>query len=143
MKEMPMFDRMHEISSYFHELRPVVPWCCIVWNTYCISKMSCIAWLVFLDRLAIRSRLKRMNLLQDDSCVFCHNRSETRDRLFFECRLSSSIVKALMAAVDFDIGSDVFTTRQHVFVGAKRKEIPIFKLRVAAGLCSHLYLLEG
>ncbi|KAE8711217.1 hypothetical protein F3Y22_tig00110300pilonHSYRG00043 [Hibiscus syriacus] len=55
-----------------------------------------IAWMAILDRLPTKVRLQHMGIVTDGLCVLCKEAQETRNHLFMECPLASSLWKEIL-----------------------------------------------
>ncbi|XP_039018618.1 uncharacterized protein LOC120149977 [Hibiscus syriacus] len=53
--------------------------------------------MAFLDRLPTKERLHKMGIVNDMNCIFCDAAVETRDHIFFECTIASSLWSALFS----------------------------------------------
>lgn len=62
-----------------------------VWFSGHISKHAFILWLVCLDRLSIRSRLRSWGVVDDSTCVLCEVYNKTREHLFLNCPYSQNV----------------------------------------------------
>ncbi|CAI8610766.1 unnamed protein product [Vicia faba] len=55
-----------------------------------------VLWLACNGRLATKDRLRRFGLINDENCIFCHQR-ETHNHLFFGCHTLKDVwLKVLM-----------------------------------------------
>uniref|UniRef100_A0A803PTY7 Reverse transcriptase domain-containing protein n=1 Tax=Cannabis sativa TaxID=3483 RepID=A0A803PTY7_CANSA len=57
-------------------------------------KHSFISWIVVQDRLKTRDRLKRMGIVNEDTCTLCGQVTETCAHLFFDCPVAKSCLHA-------------------------------------------------
>ncbi|XP_039008452.1 uncharacterized protein LOC120136511 [Hibiscus syriacus] len=71
--------------------RDKVLWHNLIWFPLHIPKHSMIAWMAILDRLPTKVRLQHMGIVTDGLCVLCNESQETRDHMFIECPLASSV----------------------------------------------------
>lgn len=69
--------------------RAIVFWNKSVWFSQGVPRYSFIVWLAVKDRLSTGVRMRAWGLQQ--SCVFCGERDETRDHLFFACSYSFTV----------------------------------------------------
>ncbi|KAE8690595.1 hypothetical protein F3Y22_tig00110893pilonHSYRG00037 [Hibiscus syriacus] len=95
--------RVRDLSVRWYiweELRspaPKVAWHHMVWFSGRIPKHTIIVWMAILNRLPTRVRLLRMGLaIESDSCLFCGNKAETRDHLFFECHFAKDLWSSIL-----------------------------------------------
>ncbi|KAL9677830.1 hypothetical protein QQ045_015666 [Rhodiola kirilowii] len=68
-----------------------VDWSNLAWNRFNTPRASFNAVLVAKDRLLTRSRLRKMRMNVDPTCVLCNVEEESRDHLFFQCTVSQEI----------------------------------------------------
>lgn len=66
-----------------------------MWFSYATHKYSFFSWLAIYNRLSTGDRIKIWNSGQRVDCILCDNIEESRNHLFFSCRYSSEIWKAL------------------------------------------------
>jgi uncharacterized Zn-finger protein len=71
-------------------------WWKLVWFPLATPKQAFILWLVMQDRLLIGDRLIKMGYKGYVKCAYCHNQTESRKHLFFECSFSYRIWKFFM-----------------------------------------------
>lgn len=64
-----------------------------MWFTRETSKYSFLVWLAIHNCLTTVDRMQMWNQGQYIDCIFCENAEETRNYLFFECRISGTIWK--------------------------------------------------
>ncbi|XP_058784855.1 uncharacterized protein LOC131659700 [Vicia villosa] len=65
-------------------MQPTVLWCKLLWNNPASPRAQFTLWLACHDRLAMKERLHRFQLIDSPICVFCTN-VETTQHLFFDC----------------------------------------------------------
>ncbi|CAA7045062.1 unnamed protein product [Microthlaspi erraticum] len=70
-----------------------VTWFRTIWFAQGVPRYSFIAWLSILNRLAAGDRMR--NWGHEQSCLFCGERDETRDHLFFACPYSYTLWSSL------------------------------------------------
>ncbi|KAM6543727.1 hypothetical protein CsatB_008174 [Cannabis sativa] len=66
-----------------------VKWFREVWNSYNIPKHRIILWLAVQNRLQTRTRVAKMKICQETSCLLCESEIETAGHLFFQCTFSN------------------------------------------------------
>ncbi|KAE8682586.1 Myosin-17 [Hibiscus syriacus] len=76
--------------------RDKVHWNNLIWFPLHNPKHSMIAWMAILDRLPTKIKLQHMGIATDGLCVLCKETQETRDHLFMECPLTSSLWKEIL-----------------------------------------------
>ncbi|CAN1159647.1 LINE-1 retrotransposable element ORF2 protein [Linum perenne] len=84
-------------STVWSSMRPVYPdvnWWEIVWKPPSIPRHSFICWLVFLDRLITRDKLKKWGISCPTLCVLCSVEEESRDHVFLSCYYSVQVRRA-------------------------------------------------
>ncbi|XP_062118688.1 uncharacterized protein LOC133832345 [Humulus lupulus] len=64
-----------------------VKWYKEVWNKMAIPKHMFILWLAVLDRMQLKERLFRFQIVPDENCLLCGTKKETIEHLFFDCHL--------------------------------------------------------
>lgn len=69
--------------------RDKVAWRNVVWFSQGIPRCSFITWLAVQNRLATGDRMRQWGVTQ--GCVFCGERDESRDHLFFACPFSYTV----------------------------------------------------
>ena len=67
---------------------PIVKWSKIFWNRALIPKATFVYWLVMLNSLETRDRLKAIGVIEDDICPICDEVSEFVDHIFLRCAWS-------------------------------------------------------
>ncbi|XP_039034561.1 uncharacterized protein LOC120170754 [Hibiscus syriacus] len=137
---LPAMKKVKEIWNVIRVKNPKVSWNKLLWFPLHIPKHNLITWMVFLDRLPTRERLKCMRLINDCQCVFCGAAMETRNHLFFEYH----IVVSLWAAI-FSLNG----LRNHLFSWNdflawataywKDKSLLIYILKISSN--AHIYTL--
>ncbi|XP_039022529.1 uncharacterized protein LOC120155005 [Hibiscus syriacus] len=73
-----------------------VPWHKLIRFPLHIPKFSVITWLAILDRLPTRDKLLRMGLTTVGYCVFCNDALETRNHLFADCIVITSLWNGIL-----------------------------------------------
>lgn len=84
----PFFSSRHT----WNQTRPVkekVPWYRTVWFPQRVPRYSFIVWLAIKDRLSTGTRMRAWGANQP--CIFCGERDESRDHLFFACPYTFTI----------------------------------------------------
>ncbi|XP_050237995.1 uncharacterized protein LOC126687475 [Mercurialis annua] len=61
-----------------------------------IPKHSFIAWLAIKGKLRTRDKLKSWGCVDDDGCVLCNIGTESLEHLFFNCRVSSVVLRNIL-----------------------------------------------
>ncbi|KAL9232346.1 hypothetical protein vseg_007469 [Gypsophila vaccaria] len=67
-------------------------WTDAVWNDWVIPKHQFFGWLNAQGGLRTRDRLKKIGVLEDDSCSICGQGIETREHLFLNCEYSRMVI---------------------------------------------------
>ena len=86
--------RNYVINIVYKDLlgsKPIVSWCKVVWNRCSIPKARFFFWMVMLNRLKTRDRLKAVGVLVDDICPICGEVSESIDHIFFSMPMEFSM----------------------------------------------------
>ncbi|KAL9682058.1 hypothetical protein QQ045_013851 [Rhodiola kirilowii] len=68
-----------------------VDWHKLVWNRFNTPRATFTDVLIAHDRLLTKARLRSMQINVPPICVLCNEADETRDHLFFYCRISRAI----------------------------------------------------
>ncbi|KAJ8439614.1 hypothetical protein Cgig2_020990 [Carnegiea gigantea] len=63
----------------------------LIWTRTSLPRHSFTAWMFMHQRLLVLSRVGRYTKLQSMECSFCHQKEETQEHLFFECRYAVAI----------------------------------------------------
>lgn len=84
--------------QWLAESNEKVTWNAWVWNNFNVPKHSMICWMMCLDKLKTKERLKSMGICQDDTCAVCGVGSESRNHIFFECQYSQRCSQLLCDA---------------------------------------------
>lgn len=63
-----------------------VEWCKVIWFSQAVPRFAFITWLAVKDRLSTGTRMRQWGCVQ--VCLFCGERDESRDHLFFACSFS-------------------------------------------------------
>lgn len=80
----------------WNQIRPVkekVPWYRTVWFPQRVPRYAFIVWLAIKDRLSTGTRMRAWGAAQP--CMFCGERDESRDHLFFACPYTFTIWSGL------------------------------------------------
>ena len=77
--------------NYLYNQSPPVPWYRSVWFAGMIPKHGFIMWLVALDRLSTRDRMRRWGVSVSPLCLFCGSSDECRQHIFFDCPYSGEV----------------------------------------------------
>lgn len=72
-----------------------VSWAMGVWHRLKVPRYSCHHWGIQHGRMNTLSKLKQFVTVQDDSCYFCINNSETLEHLFLECPFTQYMFKII------------------------------------------------
>ncbi|XP_074278553.1 uncharacterized protein LOC141602142 [Silene latifolia] len=91
-------DNDYSISSGYTWMGPVqekVIWARFIWGQDSILKHCFIGWLVMQKRLLTRDRLKRMGIIENETCLLCGLAQETHAHLFFSCVYSHRCLQLL------------------------------------------------
>ena len=128
------------ISSVYNSLRvhsPSVKWANLVWHRLSAPKTRFIFWLAMLNKLKTREKLKHAGIIDEDSCPFCCNDSESVMHLFFSCHYSQQCFFQLTSWIGVNIKYDnIFSMnpRQWKVLRFKRKNILV-------SVCSLIYMI--
>lgn len=68
--------------------KPAVHWKKWVWNTLNVPKHNFIVWMIQLDKMRTKDKLKRHGITNNADCPMCALAVETKQHLFFECEFS-------------------------------------------------------
>ncbi|XP_020266944.1 uncharacterized protein LOC109842484 [Asparagus officinalis] len=93
-----------QISSLYSSLSPdttCVAWHNTVWENLSIPKHSFTLWLAVNDKLQTQDRLLKHGIIQASVCKLCDGPSESRNHLFFECKLSNYVWNGIMEWLKF------------------------------------------
>lgn len=69
--------------DYLRVKKPKVPWYRLVWFPQAVPRQAFLMWLAIQDRLSTGVRMRGWGIVQ--GCVFCGERDESRDHLYFAC----------------------------------------------------------
>ncbi|XP_071721982.1 uncharacterized protein [Rutidosis leptorrhynchoides] len=89
----------YTISSAYEALRvktPTVQWARLVWGKGPSPHHSFICWLAILNRLAVKARIIRWGLCDDNICPCCGLSAETMEHLLFDCSFPSMVWNGVM-----------------------------------------------
>ncbi|KAL9668147.1 hypothetical protein QQ045_002522 [Rhodiola kirilowii] len=78
------------------DLRETVEWHKLVWNAFNAPRDSFNAWLAIQNKLLTRDRLSQWGVPSSKSCALCDTEDESRDHLFFECRVTQEVWNKVM-----------------------------------------------
>ncbi|KAL9224959.1 hypothetical protein vseg_000934 [Gypsophila vaccaria] len=67
-------------------------WADAIWNDWVLPKHQFFGWLNVHGGLRTRDKLKRLGVLDEDSCSICGQGTETKDHLFLNCTYSIRVV---------------------------------------------------
>ena len=73
--------------------RDKVSWSKVVWLPQGVPRYAFILWLAIKNRLSTGDRMRQWGMVQ--GCVFCGERDETRDHLYFACPYSYTVWEVL------------------------------------------------
>ncbi|XP_058726343.1 uncharacterized protein LOC131597679 [Vicia villosa] len=73
-----------------------VDWSHIIQHNAARPRAVVCLWLVYHSRLATKSRLKRLGLLQEDSCSLCNEHVEDIDHLLINCSVTKHVWKEVL-----------------------------------------------
>ncbi|KAL9671257.1 hypothetical protein QQ045_008825 [Rhodiola kirilowii] len=82
------------VKDTYHTLKAreaEVDWYKLAWNRFNQPRASFNAVLIAQDRLPTKARLRIRGISVPSSCVLCNEEEETRNHLFFCCRISQAI----------------------------------------------------
>lgn len=77
--------------NHLYDHLPEVSWHKSVWFRGRIPKHAFITWLVALDRLSTRDRMRRWGISVSPLCLLCSSADESRQHLFFDCGYSKEV----------------------------------------------------
>ena len=66
-----------------------------IWFTHSTPKFSFLVWIDVLNRLQTGDKIRLWNTGINATCTLCNEAEETREHLFFSCRYTRQIWKAL------------------------------------------------
>ncbi|XP_074300601.1 uncharacterized protein LOC141631886 [Silene latifolia] len=72
--------------------KPKVEWFHLVWHNCAVPKHRFIAWLVHMNALNTRHKLKRIGVSDSSLCCICEKEEETIQHLFFDCEYSRKVM---------------------------------------------------
>ena len=72
-----------------------------MWNRLSIPKHRFILWLATLDRLKLKGRLYRFNIISDETCILCGHHREVNEHLFFNCHLRLCCLEKVKSWLDW------------------------------------------
>lgn len=75
-----------------------VEWHRWVWNNFNIPRHSMVCWMMALDKIITKDKLKNLDICPLDVCVVCGVGRETKEHLPFECHYSRVCVQGLRDA---------------------------------------------
>ncbi|KAL9241040.1 hypothetical protein vseg_015199 [Gypsophila vaccaria] len=78
-------------------------WTKVLWNGWVLPKHQFFGWLNFHGGLRTRDKLKRIGVLEDDSCIICGLESETKEHLFLKCIYSNRIVTEIRQETNLQV----------------------------------------
>ncbi|GKB03880.1 RNA-directed DNA polymerase, eukaryota, reverse transcriptase zinc-binding domain protein [Tanacetum coccineum] len=73
------------------ETKEKVPWCDVVWFSYCVHRHAFILWLAIQGRLSTQDRMHKWYPRMVATCPLCSNCPDPHTHLFFECQFSKQI----------------------------------------------------
>lgn len=80
---------------------PSVAWHKSVWPKVRIPKHAFLAWVVILNRLPTRDRLRHWGLSVPANCLLCGRVDECRDHIFFQCSFSQEVWSSFFNSTSF------------------------------------------
>lgn len=79
--------------------RPVCEWSKGIWFQQSTPKFSFLVWVALRQRLQTCDRMQRWSVAVDPVCVLCNAEGETCNHLFFDCKYSTQVWKALVGGI--------------------------------------------
>ncbi|GAB2299031.1 hypothetical protein Dimus_038547 [Dionaea muscipula] len=76
-----------------------VPWAKLVWSMEIFPRHQVLLWLAFQNKWRTKVKLKKMGLIEDESCVLCQEYRETTDHILSECEFSRAVLRWTLHAV--------------------------------------------
>ncbi|XP_055962303.1 uncharacterized protein LOC130015686 [Mercurialis annua] len=92
-------DGKFTIRSVWQKLIPegnMVNWSHLIWYPGNIPRCSFITWIALHNRLMTKDKLKRWNIINEDTCSMCNGHRESRNHLLFECIFSKDVWKRVL-----------------------------------------------
>jgi hypothetical protein len=80
---------------------PEVEWCNLIWDSYAIPRHAFFLWLAIQDSLSTGDGILKWGVNGVVNCFFCHSIIDCTDHLFFECKFSKRIWKAVLDKCSF------------------------------------------
>ncbi|XP_074313629.1 uncharacterized protein LOC141648813 [Silene latifolia] len=114
-----------------------VVWSKFVWVKEAIPKHSFIGWLVAQNRLLTRDRLKKMGIIEDETCPLCGTLPESHHHLFFSCIFSQKCLQLMSAKLGCHLPSHDFIE----WWTSRRFSIPVQKNKIAATYLALIYAI--
>ncbi|CAN1153049.1 LINE-1 retrotransposable element ORF2 protein [Linum perenne] len=119
---MPKF----RVSKVWNDIRPTAPkvkWYEAVWKDLSIPRRSFITWLIVIDRVATKDKIKRWSPNIAAECELCGNAEESREHLFAECGYVNLIFSTLLPEMNGKNWGEVIDYAAAWTVGAKVKKL--------------------
>ena len=123
----------HSVYKDLLGSNPLVQWSKLVWNRSSIPKAQFFYWMVMLNRLKTRDRLKAIGVIDDDLCPMSGEASESADHIFFHCPWSHQCLSILNSWLGTSISS-LSSIRP-----SKWKVSKFEKKVITTSLCSLIY----
>lgn len=85
------------ISYIWNSIRRTVqpsPWIEVVWSPFAVPKSAFFFWLVVLNRLLIRDKMRRFGMITDERCLLCATGIEMASHIFTVCNFAKKIFNA-------------------------------------------------
>ncbi|KAL9665317.1 hypothetical protein QQ045_020734 [Rhodiola kirilowii] len=114
-----------------------VDWHSLVWNRFNTPTASNYTFLAAHDRLLTRARLRSCGMVTPPECALCSEAKETRDHLFFCCRISRNIYDNVLKYLKVADAPCQWHLLSPWFMGRKKN---ILQTRmIAAGITASIY----
>ncbi|XP_074297995.1 uncharacterized protein LOC141628796 [Silene latifolia] len=84
--------KIREGYNLIRTVKPKVEWSHLVWHNWAVPKHRFIAWLVYMNALNTRHKLKRIGVSDSSLCCLCEQEEETVQHLFFDCAYSRRVM---------------------------------------------------
>ena len=68
----------------------------MVWSSLNVPKHFFISWMVILNRLPTRDRMREWEIVIEGRCELCHNKMESRNHIFFGCSFSQAVWREVL-----------------------------------------------
>ncbi|XP_039033851.1 uncharacterized protein LOC120169819 [Hibiscus syriacus] len=121
------------IWENIRKMREKVDWHRLIWFPAHVPKFSVVSWMVMLDRLTTKDRLRRFGIVTDNLCGLCGASQETRNHLFLECSYSCEVWRSIMnfCGLHYQLPSYWDDAIRWMVLNFKGKSLLIYILKLA------------